>query len=272
MGNHLSSSKLLGWVLVIALAVLALAFRNARARYEKRLRQQIWATRAPEVSAVASPAGLSLPTVMLLGDSRIEQWHLPAFRHWRVVNAGKGGLTTGQLRLATPRLLEEYHPDVLVVEAGINDLKYLGLQPGLAATMVSLAASNLTAIAQEGLKRHCRVLVLETWPAGQPSWSRRLVWSSAVPASVSELNAALQKLSAPGDMLRVVDLFHEAGLNWGPELYSDTLHFKPQVYQQLAPALGGLLERAPFKPANDPSRGRRRSSGKHPEPAQNGRD
>jgi lysophospholipase L1-like esterase len=106
--------------------------------------------------------------------------------------------------------------------------------------MVSLATSNLTAIVNEGAKRHCQVIVLETWPAGQPDWARRLVWNAAIPASVHQLNAELRKLNAPERGIRVVDLFGEAGL----ELYRDTLHFTPETYQRLTPALQNALDDA----------------------------
>ena len=150
-------------------------------------------------------------------------------------------MTTGQILLVTPRLLEEYRPDVLVVEAGINDLKFLGLRPGMKSTVASLAASNLTAIASEGVKHHCQVVLLETWPAGRPGWARRLVWNAAIPASVTELNMQLRKLDAPGRGIRVINLLHEAGLKPGAGLSLDTLHFKPEVYEQLTPALEKVL-------------------------------
>ena len=229
--------KCAGWGLVISLAMVLAAFWTVRARYENRLRQQIWPAHAPEVSAISSPVAASIPTVMLLGDSRIAQWGLPELKHWRVVNAGAGGLTTGQVLLATPGLLDEFHPDVVVLQAGINDLKFLGLRPEMASTIVSLAASNLTAIVSEGAKRHCQVIVLETWPAGRPDWARQLVWNAAIPTSVNQLNAELRKLNAPEQGIRVIDLFNEAGLKPGGNLYRDTLHFTPEVYQRLAPAL-----------------------------------
>jgi lysophospholipase L1-like esterase len=234
-----------GWGALILLAAGVAAFWTARARYESRLREQIWPALAPEFSVITQVAPASDRTVMLLGDSRMAQWGLPAFRRWRVVNAGAGGLTTGQVLLVTPRLLEEYRPDVLVVEAGINDLKFLGLRPGMKSTVASLAAGNLTAIASEGMKHHCQVILLETWPAGRPDWARRLVWNAAIPASVAELNTQLRKLDAPGRGIRVINLLQEAGLKPEAELYFDTLHFKQGVYQKLSPALGKVLNQTP---------------------------
>jgi lysophospholipase L1-like esterase len=71
--------------------------------------------------------------------------------------------------------------------------------------------------------------------------ARRLVWSAEIPAAVDALNAQLQKLNAPEQGIRVIDLFKDAGLKPEAGLYRDTLHFKPEVYQRLTPALKKTL-------------------------------
>ncbi|HEX7577068.1 MAG TPA: hypothetical protein VF430_03420, partial [Verrucomicrobiae bacterium] len=118
-----------------------------------------------------------------------------------------------------------------------NDLKFLGLRPEMAPQIISLAASNLTAVVHECAARHCQVIVLETWPAGEPDLLRRLVWNAKISAAVGSLNAQLRLFNSPGQGIRVVDLFSEAGLKPEASLYRDTLHFKPEVYQRLTPAL-----------------------------------
>jgi lysophospholipase L1-like esterase len=228
----------------VLFAALVLAFWFARSRYENRLTRQIWPLNAPDISVVSyTPANFN-STVLLLGDSRMAQWGLPQWSGWRVVNAGAGGLTTGQLRLSAPKLLDDFHPDAVVLEAGINDLKFLGLRPEMAPQIISLAASNLAAVVHECASRHCKVIVLETWPVGQPDLARRMVWNAAIPASVVSLNAQLHSLNAPERGIRVVDLFKQAGLKPEDGLYRDTLHFKPEVYQRLTSALERELEAA----------------------------
>ncbi|MGA2280697.1 MAG: SGNH/GDSL hydrolase family protein [Verrucomicrobiota bacterium] len=239
------SSLWLKWflaALAVSLAAAVLSVGVQRARYENRLRQQIWPAVAPGVSVLSNAPGGLVPTVMLLGDSRIAQWGLPQLAHWRVVNAGAGGLTTGQIRLCAPKLLDEIHPDMVVLEAGINDLKFLGLRPETASQMVSLASSNITAIVNECAARHCQVVVLETWPPGQPSLARRLVWNATIPTAVNQLNAQLRLLNSLERAVRVVDLFSEAGLKPGTGSYRDTLHFTPETYARLTPALEKKLD------------------------------
>jgi peptidoglycan/LPS O-acetylase OafA/YrhL/lysophospholipase L1-like esterase len=225
----------LAFVVVIGAAISALFYLWLQ--YENRLREQIWPATTPEITVVSSAPADSMPTVLFLGDSRMAQWGLPHLSGWRVVSAGAGGLTTAQIEMETGELLNRYHPNAVVLEAGINDLKYLGLKPDMAPQIVSLAMGNLTAIVKECTARHCKAIVLETWPVGLPSLPRRLVWSERIPASVDTLNAQLRLLNAPESGVRVVDLFGEAGLKISPGLFNDTLHFKPEVYEKLTPVL-----------------------------------
>jgi peptidoglycan/LPS O-acetylase OafA/YrhL/lysophospholipase L1-like esterase len=221
----------------ILFAAIFLSVLILRAHYENRLRQQIWPAVAPEISVVSSAPANFHSTVLLLGDSRMAQWNLPQLSGWRVVNAGADGLTTGQIRVAAPKLLDKFHPDAVVLEAGINDLKFLGLCPELASELVSLVLSNMSATASECAARHCKIILLETWPAGKPGFARRLVWNKTIAVSLEELNARLQTLNSTEREIRVVDLFKEAELKPEVGLYRDTLHFKPEVYQRLTPSL-----------------------------------
>jgi lysophospholipase L1-like esterase len=237
-----SQWKMYALALAVLCAAIFLTFWILRACYERRLQNQIWPAGAPEVSVLSGAPGGSIPTVMLLGDSRIAQWGLPQLAHWRVVNAGVGGSTTGQIRMLAPGLLAEVHPDAVVLEAGINDLKFLGLRPEMAPTIISLAMSNLVDVVNECTGHHCKVLVLETWPASRPSLARRLVWNATIPASVNQFNARIRMLDSPERGIRVVDLFSEAGLNPGPQSYQDTLHFTPETYARLTPLLEKELD------------------------------
>jgi lysophospholipase L1-like esterase len=243
--KKLSWPKLFVLALTILIAAIALGSWSLRSRYESRLRWQIWPVNVPEISIATNSAGGSARTVLLLGDSRMLQWGMPKLTHWRVVNAGTGGLTTGQILLCAPKLLDEFHPAAVVLEAGINDLKILGLRPELASVVVSLAADNLSDIVGECTRRHCKIIVLETWPVGQPGLMRQLVWSGMIPVSVNQLNTRLRTLNSPEQGIRVIDLFNEAGLKPGIELYRDTLHFTPDAYQRLTPALERALDSLP---------------------------
>lgn len=232
----------------ILFAVIFLSVWILRARYEAQLHRQIWPAVAPEISVVSNSPVNFKATVLLLGDSRMAQWDLPQLSGWRVVNAGGGGLTTGQILLAEPDLLDKFHPDAVVLEAGVNDLKFLGLRPEMSAQIVSLALANYSAIANECVKHHCKIIFLETWPSGKTTLARRLIWNSAVPASIDQFNLKLRTLDSQAEGIRVIDLFKEAGLKAQDGLYRDTLHFKPEIYGSLTPVLEKELNGIVSKP------------------------
>jgi lysophospholipase L1-like esterase len=244
VGNSWWWLRRLAAALALALAVVLALVWILRARYESSLRQQIWPDHAPETTVISNwPAGATR-TVLLLGDSRMAQWGLPPLDHWRVVNAGTSGLTTAQICLCAPAWLDQFQPNAVVIQAGINDLKFLGLRPEMSSQVVSLALSNITAMVNEGSRRHCQVVLLTIWPAGHLSLARRLVWSDAVSPAVAQLNGQLPLLDSAEAGIHVVDLFNEAGLKQEVEFYRDTLHLTPLAYQRLTP----LLERELDKP------------------------
>ena len=239
--NHGFVNKLIA-ACVLFLALVAIAFGVARNRYQNQLRAQIWPNSVAAVRPVTNDTNISAPTVLLIGDSRMAQWDGLILPNHHVVNAGMGGFTTAQVRSNAAALLSQYRPETVVLQAGINDLKYLGLQPGLADQLVSLAFSNVLAVVNECENHGCRILLLKTWPADRPDLARRFVWSYAVSPAVDQFNRELQKLDSPARGIRVVDLFADAGLSVDSSLYRDTLHFKPEVYRRLTPFLEKELE------------------------------
>jgi lysophospholipase L1-like esterase len=179
----------------------------------------------------------------------MEEWGLPRLDRWRVFNAGVGGLTTGQIRLRAVHVFGAIRPDVVVLESGINDLKFLGLRPDLASEIVSLAFSNTVATVKESVRHGCKVLVLTTWPAGRPSLARRLVWSREIAPAVDHYNSLLRTLANPSTGVFVVDLLQRAGLEPGPALYRDTLHLNAATYARLTPVLAAETDKVLSAPA-----------------------
>ncbi len=245
-------SNRLKWLMGIAFVLLLLAIAAVefvRSRYAHEMSRRVWPVAAPDAPPViaSGAAESSDPTLLLLGDSRIAEWGLPSIPNWRVVNAGMPGWTTGEIRLRTAALLDAIHPRVVVIEAGINDLKLLGVRPDLMATVVSLVESNLVDVADICRARKCHVVVFHVWPPGNVSLMRRVFWSKAVAESVSILNSRLPQNPGLRTNVEVVDLFSRAGAPIAPADYRDTLHIRPEVYRRLTAALENELKRLPVQ-------------------------
>lgn len=225
-------------LLFLSLAANVVLFRLLRERYARQLEQQVWPAGPAETPRVSGSLRPDAPTVLLIGDSRIAQWpsiSAPSPERW--VNAGVNGLAAAQIRLRLPALLQEFQPKLVVVQAGINDLKLLGLRPDLAASLVPQTAGHLEAIADLARARQARVLLLEVWPAREPDLLRRAVWSPVIAEGVEGVNQRLRRLSSPSRGIRVVDLFRAAQTPVTPALFRDTLHLTSESYERLTPAL-----------------------------------
>jgi len=241
---------LLAGLLVSASANLWLV-ATLRQMYRERLETQIWpATEAGWPVVIGDPHRAS-HRLLLLGDSRLSQWSFAGPDNTLVINAGLAGATTAQIRQNLPALLEQYRPDMVVIEAGINDLKFLGLEPGRADAVIAHTLDNLTNMVGQCQAHGSRVLLLTIWPTAAPDWRRRLVWSPVIPASVARLNRLLADLPADLARLQVVDLFAVGDIRPGPDTYQDTLHLRSQTYQRLNPILTRVLARysSPESPA-----------------------
>lgn len=216
-------------------------FWQVRHQYEVRLQKAIWPTIPNWVVPQISREPSSAPVVLFLGDSRMAYWGLPSLNHWTLVNAGGPGSTSGQCLLGAAQLMEQYQPKAVVIETGINDLKYLGLEPGLKDALVRLVTSNISNIASLCAAKGSRVIVLEIWPASTVDFRHRLIWNKAVDDAVLLCNQALRRLNSGDHQVRVLDLLEAAGVHPSPETYADTLHLKRETYRKLEPVLEKAL-------------------------------
>lgn len=175
------------------------------------------------------------PRVLLIGDSRVAHWgrHLP--EGLTVRERGLPGETAVQLarRFADDALALD--PDVIVVQAGINDLVTASLRPAdhrrAAEAAVGAAFDRLAGAARAA--GTCLVLTTIVPPA-EPALVRRLVWDEAVRGMVARANAHLRGLEGvPG--VSVLDAAGEIAAGGVlPAAYRrDTLHFTAAAYDRL---------------------------------------
>jgi lysophospholipase L1-like esterase len=182
----------------------------------------------------ATPRQEQRTQVLFLGDSRMQEWpDLPQAR-FVTVNAGGGGETTAQISLRAAATLDAVQPELVVLQAGINDLKTIGALPDQAQRIEQQCLANLIALVDSCRARGARVVLVPVLPTAAPSLARRLVWSSEIDAARQRVNAALRQRFAGVAGVTLLD----------PQLlqpdtasdYRDTLHFSPQGYAKLEAA------------------------------------
>jgi lysophospholipase L1-like esterase len=195
-----------------------------------------------EAANAALPAKGERPRIVLIGDSRIAQWPAGMWpEKWEIINRGIGRETAAQLALRYQADAVALDPDLIVIEAGINDLvagSFMDEAAGRA--LADSTATILQKLARDASASGHRTLVATIIPAAQPDMLRLLVWNESLRDLVSRANAVLAKSDLP-DGAGVIDL--AASLVGDDEktvadIYRlDTLHFNEAGYDRLTVAL-----------------------------------
>jgi acyl-CoA thioesterase I len=188
------------------------------------------------------------PRIVLIGDSRIAQWPAAALpERFEIINRGIGGETVAQLaqRFQTDAIALD--PDLIVVQAGINDLVAASLMDEKQGDTVKvLAREALLTLAKRAHAAGRKVLVTAIIPPAAPELIRRPVWSASLPGLVADVNAELKRIQTPGSA-RVIDI--AAGLaardpkTLDDAYRTDALHLNDAGYIRLGEALAAEIER-----------------------------
>lgn len=179
--------------------------------------------------------------VVFFGDSRAKQWVTPNAGGYRFSNHGIGGQTTAQVRLRTAAVIAEKEVDTVVVEAGMNDLKFIPLMPERRKEITDRCIANLREIVEHLRESGCKVVICTVFPCGEVPLQRKLWWSPEVDESIAEVNRAI--LAMNGKSVFVFDahaLLVGADGKVRKEFAIDLLHVNAAAYATLN---ARLLER-----------------------------
>ncbi|MEW6455070.1 MAG: GDSL-type esterase/lipase family protein, partial [Pseudomonadota bacterium] len=163
----------------IAAALLALA--GARHYFLDRSKLRLF----PDNSEFYAEQNHNLPAaakrMVMFGDSRAAQWadvlQVPGVQ---VVNRGISSETTAQMTLRFERDVIALKPQMVVIQAGINDLAAAAVLPEFEKGAVDAAKARLDRfVAASRAAGATVVLTTIVRPASPPLW-RRLVWSDRV--------------------------------------------------------------------------------------------
>jgi lysophospholipase L1-like esterase len=225
-------------LLIGSLALNVVLYRTGLAWYRDGVEVRLDPTREAQFrranEALGSPpAGVT--RVVFVGDSRIEQWKaLPEPTGCQSVNRGSGGEATAQVALRIQRDVLDLHPAVAVVQAGINDLKAVGVLPIPEEEVIAGCERNLRDIVSRLRGNGVQVLLLTVLPVGPVDLARRPVWSDATLAAVDRVNATIRGMSGPG--VTVVDCDPAMMVNgrMNPAYARDAFHLTEAGYDALA--------------------------------------
>ncbi len=173
------------------------------------------------------------PRLVLFGDSRAAQWPAATLAHQaQVINRGIGGQTTAQILGRFDRHVVPLQPDILVIQAGVNDLKTLPWFPEERDTIVARCRTNLeTLVAEARAAGIPHIIITTIFPRGAPAAGRQWVAGPEVDAAIAEVNDALRALAGNGvAVLDAARLLAGPDGRVRPEYRRDLLHLNPTGY------------------------------------------
>ena len=193
--------RLLTILLVLALAASLLLNLSLRRRARSYYMQWQYALLHPlglaahptgEAATSESPAG-DEPLLVLFGDSRAAQWPAPALEGWRIANRGLGGQTSEAVRARLEAHVLSLSPQVIVLQAGVNDLRMIPLFPEQERAIIERCRDNLIATVRAARASGATVVVTTIIPLG-PTPLRARRWQP-VRNAIDEVNASLLELA-----------------------------------------------------------------------------
>lgn len=236
-------------LLCASIASSVLLYRQANENYVQLSQAQLdpYGLKHPGFVVRGRPEHVT--RVVFFGDSRARDWPAPQVAGCTVINRGIGGQTTEQVRGRIDAHVIPLKPCVVVVQAGINDLKAIPLFPQRRDEIVADCKANLREIVRRCTNDGLPVIITTIFPPGHVPLQRRMVWSPEIEKAVEEVNADLRALA--GEHVVVLDawkLLEDHGqLRSGLGL--DTLHLNARGYQALNVALEKILRTLPKPPA-----------------------
>ena len=220
-----------------SLAVLLLMFAGAALAQSDRIAQ--W---KPDIDALTANDASHAPPqhgVLFVGSSSIKNWAptiASDFPHIPVVDRGFGGSQLADSTRFADRIIVPYHPDVVVLYAGDNDIN-----EGRSADQVSEDFKRFVARVRKDLPRTAIVYITI-----KPSTSRWTLWPQMHAA-----NDAIAAWAKTQKDVRVIDIASrmlDANGQPRPELLlDDGLHMRPAGYAIWIEALKPVLAEYGFK-------------------------
>ncbi len=206
-------------------------------------------------SAVLDPLGLSYfqdspnqipinkPTAVFFGDSRAAQWLSPQTEVYSFTNRGIGNQSSAQVLLRFDEHIKPLHPEVIIIQVGINDLKTIPLFPERKHEIITNCKVNIEKIIEKAVELNATIILTTIFPAsGEVPLTRRLVWSDDVYEAIDEVNIFIR--SVQNDKVIIFDaasILSDKEGKTKTEYTFDLLHLNNDGYEALNRELVKIL-------------------------------
>ena len=148
----------------------------------------------PSAADVLPARSLGRRLVVFFGDSRAAEWPSPTVPGLEFVNRGIGAQTSAQVAGRFTAHVASLHPQVLVIQVGINDIKTIPLFPDNAARIITDCQAHIKQIVELARQKNIIVVFTTIAPRGAVPLERRWYWSSAADQAIGEVNQYIASL------------------------------------------------------------------------------
>ena len=140
------------------------------------------------------------PRVVFFGDSRAEMWPAPACdpERFQFFNRGIGSQTTEQMVLRFDAHLAHLQPNLVVIQAGMNDLRLVALFPGRRSEIVESCEANLRELVQRCRNLGAQVVITTIFGISDLNLEWGPFWTEDISRSISEVNHTIREMDGPG--------------------------------------------------------------------------
>jgi lysophospholipase L1-like esterase len=229
-------------VLFVSLAINYFLFQQGRQYYLQLNSVRLDPSGLNHFKETISPKSGSI-RVVFYGDSRAAAWPAPDIEKFEFVNRGIGSQTTEQVLARFDDHIKPLQPDIIILQAGINDLKTIPLFPENKEAIIGDCQKDIQRIVEKSTSMNSIVIVTTIFPTGQVPIERRLFWSRDVAEAIDETNIFIRSLA--GNQVVILDAFSilaDDNGNIRSEYGLDLLHITNIGYARLNTELVSLLK------------------------------
>ena len=190
------------------------------------------------------PQGKEL--VVLLGDSRALVWPAPDSDRFVFANRGVSGQTSAQVLGRFADDIYPLHPDIIIIQVGVNDLTAIPAFPNHQARILARCKENIRELTGQAAALDATVILTTIFPVGKSIFPWEAAEIAEVASAVEEVNQFIHSLA--GEHVIVMDTGEILADSIGylkPEFSQDTVHLNERGYQALNVALSSILESIP---------------------------
>jgi len=191
---------------------------------------------------------LHLPQIWMIGDSRISQWDKNRLSSdgYNIENFGIEGQTTSQVLYRLQMALNIYNtPGLIMLEAGINDLKVIGLNRKSASAIKESCFRNIESILKMCVERNIKVILINLFPVGRIEPLRRLVWNPQADSAIYQINRRLKSLEDNNNIFYfdAFSLLSDEKFKVRRDFRNGFLHINDEAYKVLSDNIKKQIER-----------------------------